>query len=381
MSGPPPEQPAYPALRDLIDRAVVDDLGRRIAAAAPSFDRRRFGRRAMRGLDALPLMARSAQIADALSEALPADFAAACAIVVEAMGDPGPADPAGGSTELRHMPCLDFVARHGLSSPEAALPALAAMTRHFSAEFAIRPFIVHHRRLAWPAIEAWAADPDWRLRRLASEGTRPRLPWGTRLKALIDDPAPVIALLDGLHDDRIEIVRRSVANNLNDIAKDHPALAVATAARWVDDGGDRSRDTVRRGLRTLVKHGDADALSLLGFAGGTAVRVESASITPAQPRIGEKARLAIDLVSHEAVATRLVVDFALVRVLARGGIGRKVFKLTECELAPGARVHLEKTFDFRQRTTRTYFDGPHAFVILVNGREAGTVDFGLRPAG
>jgi 3-methyladenine DNA glycosylase AlkC len=365
--------------RQIFDRAVIARIARCVAAVHAPFPTRRFVRRAGEGLDALGLRARSGQIADALAESLPADFAGACAIVTEALGPPGPAGHETMSAGFWKLPFLDFVERHGLGDPDHALAALGDLTRHFSAEFAIRPFLLRYPDMTWTALWQWSGDEDWRRRRLASEGCRPRLPWGIRLRTLIDDPAPVIALLDRLHADEEEIVRRSVANNLNDVAKDHPALAVDVAGRWLRAGAPASRLTVRHALRTLVKAGDARALELLGFTGGDGIVVRACSLEPAAPRIGGKAVLRVSLESRAREPTRLVVDYVFDRLLASGRRGTKVFKLTQLELAPGQRSELSRLHDVSQRTTRRHYAGPHGFRIQINGREAGSVLFELGP--
>lgn len=367
--------------KELINVALIERLATSIAQVLPGFDRDGFAARAGTGLDALALKARSAQIADALAAYLPEDFGAACEVLLAAMGPPDPGGGIYGTDGLRFLPCLDYVERHGLAEPTTALETLADMTLHFSAEFAVRPYILHHRELAWSYIEAWAADPDWRRRRLASEGSRPRLPWGMRLKPFIDDPAPVVRLLDGLHGDPHEATRRSVANNLNDIAKDHPDLAAKTARRWHAQGGEASAWTVKHGLRTLIKQGHPVALTLQGFAGGDNVHVEDLAIDPVTPSIGATATFGFALKSRETDVARLAIDYVLTRTLANGKTGTKTFKLAVADLASGDSRRFEKTHNFAQRTTRTYYPGPHAITIQVNGRALATVEFDLaRPS-
>ena len=141
-----------------------------------------------------------------------------------------------GYNGFRFMPFLDFVAAQGLDNPDIALDSLEKMTLHFSAEFAIRPFILQHPDITLPRLTEWTSYQDWRVRRLASEGSRPRLPWGIQLKPFISDPSFIIGILNQLYNDSNLVVRRSVANNLNDIAKDNPKLAVDTKS-WIKNVG------------------------------------------------------------------------------------------------------------------------------------------------
>ena len=367
-------------LKTLFDASVVDDLAGRVAARWPAFDRVGFRKAALDGLDRLELKARSAQIAAALAESLPEDFEAAAEILTDAMGRDDGTGGLEGFQGFRFMPCLDFVALRGLDRPDAALAALECMTVHFSAEFAIRPFILEHPDETLPRLMAWSGHRDWRVRRLASEGSRPRLPWAQRLPPFVADPSPVIAILDRLHADPHEVVRRSVANNLNDIAKDHTDLAVETARRWQAGGGAGSAWTVRHGLRSLVKRGHSGALALLGYSGGNKVEVEDLAIAPAMARIGGAASFSFTLVSRETEEVRLVVDYALDRMLAGGKRAKKVFKLSQVTLAPGEAVALKGTQRFRQLTTRTHYPGPHAIEILINGAARAAVGFELSAA-
>jgi 3-methyladenine DNA glycosylase AlkC len=183
-------------------------------------------------------------------------------------------------------------------------------------------------------LHRWARDPDEHVRRLVSEGTRPRLPWAGRLRGLIADPSPTIPLLDALFDDPSAYVRRSVANHLNDIARDHPAVALACARRWLATGSDRATWVARRGLRTLIKGGDPAALALLGFDHGAAVSLEALAVTPARLPVGGEVTIAFTLAAPDGPA-RTVVDYVVHHAGARGARRPKVFKLTTRTIHPG----------------------------------------------
>ena len=162
-----------------------------------------------------------------------------------------------------------------------------------------------------PALErltTWATDPNVHVRRLVSEGSRPRLPWASRLKQFQGDPAPVLKLLELLKDDPIEYVRRSVANNLNDIAKDHPALVVEVAARWWAEGDEKRQRLVRHGLRTLIKGGDPSALEVLGFGASSPATVGKTSIEPDVVRIGDKVTIVVAIENPSSAECRALVD-------------------------------------------------------------------------
>ncbi|OWY59966.1 hypothetical protein B7486_71730, partial [cyanobacterium TDX16] len=193
-------------------------------------------------------------------------------------------------------PTTTFIESRSLEDPAEAVDALGRITPYSSAEFALRPLLDAHPDETLTALEAWVADDDQHLRRAASESTRPRLPWGRRLKGFVVDPTPVVErILDRLHDDPEEYVRRSVANNLNDVAKDHPELAVATARRWLAEGGDGSARTVRHALRSLVKAGDPEALAALGYAADAPVTVTDLVVATPVVTVGEALELTFTL--------------------------------------------------------------------------------------
>lgn len=209
-----------------------------------------------------------------------------------------------------------------------------------------------------------------------SEGTRPRLPWGMRLQALVEDPSPTLPLLEALKDDPEEYVRRSVANHLNDIAKDHPGVVVEVARRWWSEGDETRRRLVRHALRSLVKQGHPGALAVLGFGAPSVVvrwRADGVVVLGGAPL-----QLEAVLRSTSKKKQRLLVDFALHHQKANGKTSPKVFKWTERELAPGETVTLTKAHAMRPVTTRRYYPGLHAAELMVNGRSMGMVAFQLR---
>jgi 3-methyladenine DNA glycosylase AlkC len=215
-------------------------------------------------------------------------------------------------------------------------------------------------------LRLWAGDEDEHVRRLVSEGTRPRLPWAARLPGFITDPEPVIALLDLLKDDVCEYVLRSVGNNLNDISKDHPRRAIDVARGWAPG----RPQLVRRGLRTLIKAGDPDALAVLGYGSGTAT---ARADLPASLQIGRSLPLSVHLDGRGPVLVDLVVHF----VKADGTTSRKVFKGAEFDLAGTAT--LRRTISFAQLSTRRVHPGPHRIGVLVNGREQDLGEVIIRP--
>ena len=334
----------------------------------------------MRGLARLELKPRVGHIAAQLATFLPRDYGKALAIVVRASerwdrGDDG--DPLRG---FAAWPLFHFIEHHGTGDFTCSMAALRSMTHLFSAEFAIRPFIARYPERAFAELRRWTTDDSEHVRRLASEGARPRLPWATRVPALIDDPGPVLALLDRLKDDSALYVRRSVANNLNDIAKDHSDRVLDLCEAWLDGASEERRWIVRHATRTLVKAGHPRVWALLGFTRRPQVAVSEIAVSPRRVRVGADVSFTFQLTSTARVGQRLVVDYAIHFVKA-SGVGRpKVFKLNVVKVAPRQVTTLSCRHSFRNISTRTYYPGLHSIEVLVNGNVEGRAEFALIPA-
>lgn len=367
------------AFKDQIDAALVDRLVIALAAAGPDIDVESFRRVAVGGLDGLELKARIAHVASALATALPAEFPSAVAVVDRVLTAPAEG-PDGGPAGLRGWDLwavTEWVALAGRDHPGDALELLARLTRHASGEFAIRPFIDDDPDGVRARLTTWVQRDDEHVRRLVSEGTRPKLPWAPKLAITATDPAYAVGLLDRLVDDGSEYVRRSVSNHLNDLCRVDAALALEVAGRWTGradaaaEGGDEAtaaqlRWVVRRGLRTLVKAGDPDAMRLLGHDPDVAVGAELVVHTP-MVVMGGAAEWTLRLASQDPAPHRIVVDYAIHYVRADGSTGRKVAKWTTVELAPAQQVELVRRHRIVPITTRTYYSGEHRLEVQVNG--------------
>ena len=248
------------------------------------------------------------------------------------------------------------------------------VTQRMSCEFAVRPFLRDHYDETYARLLAFTDHDDERVRRLPSEGTRPRLPWGVRVQRLLDDPLPGLALLRRLRHDPSEAVRRSVVNHLNDVAKAHPELVVDTLAAWMQEPA-TDRRMVSHALRTLVKRGEAGALAVLGFATEPQVVVERFDVSPAVVEMGAHLLLSTDLRSVDTGPQRLVVDFVVHHVNASGSTSPKVFKWTTLDLGPEERRALTKRRSIQQASTRTYRAGTYRVELQVGGRVMAATSF------
>ncbi|MHA7774981.1 DNA alkylation repair protein [Roseibium sp. M-1] len=349
------------------------------------FDRPGFEAEILSSLDALELKQRARLIADVagrhLPEKLEERFAVLKAVLHPAMEvafDRG--SDAQGIRGWGIMPLGMVVADCGLDDFEASFALLKEMTKRATAEFDVRAFLARDQERALAIMAPWVKDDSVHVRRLVSEGTRPRLPWGLRLKRLVDDPSPVLPLLEALKDDPEDYVRRSVANHLNDIAKDHPDLAAEIAARWLK-GADKNREKlVRHACRSLIKQGHTPTLEAFGL-NPPEIKVDGPRIGTPRVAYGDALGFDVDLVSTGGKPQELVLDYLVHFKKANGTLAPKVFKWSKLTLAPGERVTLSRTHAIRPITTRVYYGGTQAVSLRINGRDFGFSEFELRMPG
>jgi len=360
--------------KNLINPDVVQRVADLVAPNVPRFKKKDFVAEIVADLDRLELMERVDRIALALHTHLPKDYPGALqGLLASIPPPPKPGEPG----SIVFLPIVQFVGTYGVEHPELSLPALERMTCFASAEFAVRPFIVRHQKLTLARMHAWAGHADARVRRLASEGSRPRLPWGIRLAELVRDPSPTLPILERLKDDPDEVVRRSVANHLNDIAKDHPDRVVEIATVWSKAASPGTREIIKHGLRTLVKKGHAGALALLGFGVDAPFEVSGLTLSPSRVEIGEEVAFSFQLRSRAKKAQSFSVDYAVHHVKKDGRRTPKVFKLAKPMLGPGEETTLEKRHSMQKVTVRDYHPGEHLIEVLVNGQSGGQVAFEL----
>jgi 3-methyladenine DNA glycosylase AlkC len=262
-------------------------------------------------------------------------------------------------------PLIDYVAVYGLAYPEIALQTLKILTPLFTAEFAIRPFLQQHFDLTYSYLQQWARDDNYHVRRLASEGCRPRLPWGQRVPYLMSNHQEIISILECLKDDDSDYVRRSVANNLNDISKDYPETVIDLAQRWLAQPTTHRQWIIKHATRGLVKSGHADALAMLGYSQKLNIKNLDFSLNKTHVSMNDTVQLSLLFLLPKA--QNLVIDYALHLPRANGKKSIKVFKWKTGLLAAGQH-HLTQNYTFKKITTRRYYEGDHDFEVLVNGQ-------------
>ncbi len=361
-------------LKDQFGESVPRAIAAMVRAVYPEFNEAEFVRDALAGYGPLSLTARGQQISTALRRHLPQDYPRAIAVLLESIEQPSEHRASGGMAAFFYMPHMYFIAGHGLGHFEESMRAQHVLTQRFTAEFSIRAYLEHHPEATLRRLREWARDPSEHVRRLVSEGTRPRLPWAARLRTFQKDPRPVLELLELLKDDPSLYVRRSVANNLNDIGKDHPALLTATAKRWLRGASPERRWIVNHALRSAIKRADAGALGVLGYGGKAQVAVRKVSITPARAKIGGRVTIEFTLVNRLARRQRVMADLVVHFVKSRG-TGAKTFKLKAVDLPPRGQAVLAKSIALQQLTTRKHYPGIHRVEALFNGQRKSLGEF------
>lgn len=263
-------------------------------------------------------------------------------------------------------PLIEYVGRYGMQHPQIALETLKHLTPLFTAEFAIRPYVEEYFDLTYSHLLAWSQEAHPHIRRLASESLRSRLPWGKHLAFLKADPEPVLTLLALLKDDPCRYVQKSVANNLNDISKDHPQRLIDLCKQWQPEATPQRRWIIRHGLRSLIKAGEPAAFEVLGFK--TAVDVVcDFQLDKSGVMLGESLQLQVGFTSLSALAQAFIVDYRVWHIKANGTKSAKVFKWKTVTIAPKASLQISKNHVFKPLSTRRYYSGEHDIEVMING--------------
>lgn len=346
------------------------------AGAAPDFQAARFEAEVMAGLLPLELKARLNWIAEVLGRHLPGPLPEVAPILLRAL--PPPLDPAKTDDDFGDFifaPLGEFVVARGLSDhPELALDLLAELTQRFSMEWAIRPFLNQHQALTLERMQDWTRHPSYHVRRLVSEGTRPRLPWGQGVTLALTDPLP---LLDHLHRDPTRYVTRSVANHLNDIAKKDPDMVLDCLERWQGMGLQQDKELnwlTAHACRGLVKSGHGRALRLLGYDPEVEVTVNLA-LKGEKVRIGGYVEFGVEVSGVSDVP--VIIDYIITFHRVSGKSSQKVFKIKNSHLKDG-KLNIEKRHRLKgDATTFKLHPGPHLLQILVNGQVRAQRSFDL----
>jgi len=355
-------------LKDRYNEEYVNRLADKVAAVADSFERERFVSEVLaNGWEEFELKQRMGRITEVLRQEIEGPFAEAVEVINQVA-------PNFGGFEAMYFP--QFVEWYGLEEWDSSMAALSWLTRFSSSEFAVRPFIEKEPELMMAQMLEWARSDNEHVRRLASEGCRPRLPWAPALPMFKQQPAPIFPILDSLRGDPSEYVRRSVANNLNDIAKDHPDAVLEWCDRYLGESKQTDR-LIKHACRTLLKQAHPQALKLFGYRDPEGISGEL-KLTADTLSIGDTLQFRCR-VSADSPLQKVRLEYGIDYLKANGRSQRKVFKLTEGDYGDSS-YQIDSKQHFGQMSTRRHYPGLHRIVLLVNGEERAGKSFHLLPA-
>jgi len=362
---------------------LVELIATHLERHLPGLDREGFIAPIVAQLGALEFKARAQLVADAMHSALPHDPTRRANILLSMLH---PEPSAGFVTESDDrglggwavLPLSLVVAQHGAADVDRSLTLLREMTMRFSSEFGVRYLLDADQDRVLAKMSGWVRDPDPHVRRLVSEGTRPRLPWAMRLQSLIKDPAPVLPLLAALRDDPVDFVRKSVANHLNDISKDNPLTFRSILLDWMVDANPNRRAMLRHAARGMIKAGDDEMLRAFGF-GPAQISPSTLELATESVRIGDKLGFSVNLRSTGPKRQNIAIDYVIHFRKSDGKLAPKVFKGGIFALDPGETLEFQRFHDFRQVTIRRYYPGQHAISLRINGADTDAVSFQLLP--
>lgn len=368
--------------KNRLNREVVASMATHFKKNWSDFDEQAFINDVLKTLESLELKARTHLITKMMIRYLPADFEHSGNVLLASLGKPlgdelstTTFDNEGISgwviTSLTY-----YVALQGHAHFDFSMRLLKEMTRRFSSEFDIRAFLISEPKRTEATLKLWAEDECQHVRRLASEGCRSRLPWAMQLPQYINDPRPIIDILEILKDDEKEYVRRSVANNLNDIAKDHPELIVTLVERWLENASGQRRKLLKHACRSLIKQGHKRVLELFGFK-SVIIKSVDLNLSTAVLPFGESLMIELSIVSGVKCSQPIIIDYIIHHQKANGARTPKVFKWKTTELIGNENLHLTKKHTIKKISTRKYYPGLHTVEVIVNGESVSKVDFHL----
>lgn len=361
-------------LKNIYNDVFFAELKTSLQKALPGFDAKKMIA-SVKNNDwpAMELKQRMRHLSTVLYDHLPGNYKKKLSQVLQLI-KAFPADSKVQYSGLAYMYIPDFLEQYGLNDMGLSLKATEKINMITSCEFAIRPYLIADQEKVIKQMLVWSKYPQENIRRFASEGCRPRLPWAMAVPSLKKDPSPVLPILEILKNDDSLYVRKSVANNLNDISKDHPQLVMQIAKKW--QGKSAGTDwIIKHGCRGLLKSGHKEVLHLFGTAADVQCSVTTFSVSKTTVKIGDEFRFDFQLQLKEKKATRLRLEYAVYYQKANGTLSKKVFKINEAVYRHDEPYSFSKKHSFKDLTTRKHHAGKHAIAVIVNGNELSKKEF------
>ncbi|MGZ5253604.1 MAG: DNA alkylation repair protein [Flavitalea sp.] len=362
------------ALKNVYSEKFFENLSKVLIDTIPGFNKKKFLKGIHdEGFDGMELKQRMSHVAKVLYRFMPEDYKSSSAMLLKLTDNFKSANIPTQHIEFMFLP--EYISMYGQDHFDLSVKAMEKVTQFISCEFAVRPFIIRYKNKMMSQMLKWSKHPNRHVRRLSSEGSRPRLPWAMGVPELKKDPSSILPILENLKEDDCEIVRRSVANNLNDISKDHPEILIKIAKKW--KGKTKETDAIiKHASRSLLKAGNSSILDFYNL-NGKGMKVQKFSLGSTSVGIGDRIEFNFTVKNtfSETLAARL--EYGIHFRLSNGTLSRKVFKISERNLKPGEEVSIKKSHSFRIITTRKFYPGLHMLSVIVNGKEHAPHEFNL----
>ena len=362
-------------LKNLYNAAFFDSLTTVIKSIVPSFKKKEF-------LDAVhnrewknkELKQRIRHVSITLKDFLPGNYKNQVEVICRIIRL---LQKKGADNHFAYICLPDFIEVHGLDDIQTSLEAFEVITQFISCEFAVRPFLLNEPKTVMKRMLVWSKHENSNIRRFSSEGCRPRLPWGKIIPAFIKDPSPILPVLENLKNDPSLFVRKSVANNINDIARDHPDIVLELVKRW--KGNSKNTDWIlKHGSRTLLKKADPEIYKLFGLSGIHDCEIKHFQLDKKSLAIGDILELSFTLINNAKKAQLFRIELGVYYMKSNGSGTRKLFKVTENNFKPDTPYAFKRKISFKDLTTRKHYAGKHSISIVVNGKEIETKHFNVK---
>lgn len=361
-------------LKDLYSQSFYHQLSIPLKTTIPGFDKKSFLNKIfIPAFEAYELKERMAHTAHVLHHFLPKDYPKAAPLLTELIEAIKKEGPAASSIEYLFLP--EYIYLYGLDHYKESVLAMEQVTQFISCEFAVRHFIVRYEAKMIPQMLKWSTHTSRHVRRLATEGCRPRLPWAMALPTLKKDPTPILPILENLKQDSCEVVRRSVANNLNDISKDNPDIAITIAKKWKNQSPETNA-IIKHGLRSLLKAGHPEVLKYYQLKTDN-LTIDRFIVKNKKVKIGDHLEFEACITNNGKKKATVRLEYAIHYLRNNGSLSKKVFKISEREMAAGEKWEITRRQSFKLITTRVFYKGKQKVSMIINGSESNAVSFEL----
>jgi 3-methyladenine DNA glycosylase AlkC len=365
-------------LKDIYTPRFFDRFANVLNEVIRAFDKERFIKLIFdKHWKHLELKQRMKHIAVVLNQFLPADFDKAAKLIPTIIRKLKEVGFTESGIEFMFLP--EYIETYGIDRFDTAVKTIESVTQFISCEFAVRPFIIKYSDKMINEMIRWSMHDNSKVRRLASEGCRPRLPWAMALPALKKNPTPILPILENLKSDPSESVRRSVANNINDIAKDNPQVVISLAQRWKGLGPETDA-IIKHGCRTLLKNGHSQILEYFELASGNELEVTKVKLGNSKVKIGGVLEFSFALHNRNSTPKKVRIEYAIFYLRKNSVHSRKVFKISERHLTANEKLHIARKQSFKLITTRKFYSGIQRLAIIINGQEKVVRNFRLTDA-